>query len=53
MRAYDVLHPQEGISRPAVFVIDREGIIRWQFVGMSAGERAPIGTVMAQLQAVQ
>ena len=48
-----MLHPQEGISRPAVFVIDREGTIRWQFVGMSASERASIDTVLAELKAIQ
>jgi peroxiredoxin len=50
---YDVLHPQEGISRPAAFIIDREGRIRWQFIGMSASERAPIGIIMNELQALQ
>ena len=35
IRAYDVLHPQEGIARPSVFVLDRDGVIRWRHVGMS------------------
>ena len=26
---YNVLHPQEEITRPALFVIDREGVVRW------------------------
>ena len=53
INAYDVLHPQEGISRPAAFIIDREGNIRWEFVGMTASERAPIGIILNELRALQ
>ena len=27
IRAYDVLHPQEGIARPSLFVLDRDGVV--------------------------
>ena len=50
---YNVLHPQEGIARPAMFVVDREGIVRWQDVGMNAADRPPIGEVLEQLRAIQ
>ena len=33
IRAYDLLHPEGGeggIARPATFVIDRDGIVRWR-----------------------
>ncbi len=53
INAYDVLHPQEGIARPSAFIIDREGTIRWEFVGMSASERAPMGIIMNELRALQ
>ncbi len=53
INAYDVLHPQEGIARPSAFIIDREGDIRWQFVGMAASERAPMGIIMNELRALQ
>jgi peroxiredoxin len=53
IRAYDVLHPQEGIARPSVFIVDREGKIRWQFIGMSAGERPAMMTILGQLQALR
>ena len=29
IRDYDVLYPQEEIARPSVFVLDRDGIVRW------------------------
>lgn len=53
IREYNVLHPQEGIARPSMFLVDRAGVIRWRFVGMSASERAPIDTVFAELRKVQ
>ncbi len=53
IRAYDVLHPQEGIARPSAFIIDREGKIRWQFVGMSAGERPAMLTIFSELEALR
>ncbi len=53
IRAYDVLHPQEGIARPSVFVLDRDGVVRWQHVGMNAADRPAIGDVLEQLRALQ
>ena len=53
IRRYNVLHPQEGIARPSMFVVDRAGVIRWRFVGMSASERAPFDTVLEELRKVQ
>ena len=31
-RAYDVYRKKDGFSERALFVIDREGIIRWSYV---------------------
>ena len=30
IRDYDVLHPDEGIARPSMFVVDHDGMVRWQ-----------------------
>ena len=53
IRAYDVLHPQEQIARPSVFVIDREGKIQWEYIGMSAGDRPEMATILRELGGVQ
>ena len=53
IRAYDVLHPEEGIARPSVFVLDRDGMVRWKYVGMSAADRPAIVDVLAQLRALR
>ena len=52
IRDYDVLHPQEGIARPSMFVVDREGVIRWKHVGMSAADRPSMADVLEQLRAI-
>jgi peroxiredoxin len=53
IRDYDVLHPDEGIARPSLFVVDRDGIVRWQYVGMNAADRPDIDDVMEQLHLLQ
>ncbi len=40
-----------NIARPATFVIDRKGIIRYVFVGMTQASRAPMEEVLAALKA--
>ena len=39
IRRFGVLHPQEGISRPATFIIDAEGVIRFQHIGKDFSDR--------------
>ncbi len=53
IRAYDVLHPQEGIARPSAFIIDKVGKIRWQYIGMSAGDRPAMLTILNELAALR
>ena len=47
---YGVLHPKEGIARPSLFVIDREGMIRWKYVGANAADRPTTAEVLAELR---
>jgi peroxiredoxin len=53
IRQYGVLHPTEGIARPSMFVVNKEGKITWKYVGMEASDRPPIDTVLQQLAAVK
>ncbi len=53
IRAYNVLHPEEGIARPSLFVLDRDGVVRWHYVGMNASDRPAFVDVLAQLRALQ
>ncbi len=51
--AWDVLHPFEGVARPSLFVLDRDGVVRWQYVGKSAADRPAIEDVLKALRKLQ
>jgi len=53
IRAWGVLHPQEGISRPAMFIVNKQGKIVWKYVGTEASDRPPIDAVLKQLQSAK
>ncbi len=42
IRSFGVLHPQEGISRPAVFIIDKKGLIRYRKIGIDYTDRPTV-----------
>jgi peroxiredoxin len=42
-----------NIARPATFVIDRNGIIRYLFVGMSQTSRAPVEEVLGAVKSLR
>jgi peroxiredoxin len=39
IKLYSVLHPEERIARPAVFVIDKKGVVRYLKIGKDAADR--------------
>ena len=51
--AWDVLHPGQGIAKPTLFVLDREGEVRWKHVGKNAADRPDIEDVLKQLRKLQ
>ena len=53
IRQYGVLHPTEGIARPSMFIVNKEGKIVWSYVGAEANDRPPIDTVLQQLAAAK
>jgi len=53
IRQYGVLHPTEGIARPSMFLVNKEGKIVWSYVGAEANDRPPIDTVFQQLAAAK
>ncbi len=42
IRQYDVLHPQERISHPTTFLIDKKGFIRWKHMGQNPSDRPTV-----------
>jgi mycoredoxin-dependent peroxiredoxin len=53
IKQYGVLHPTEGIARPSMFIVNKEGKIVWKYVGTDATDRPPINTVLQQLAAAK
>ncbi len=39
-----------NIARPATFVIDSSGIVRWIYIGASQTDRAPIDQALAEVE---
>ena len=48
---YDTLN--DGYATPSVFVIDKNGDIRWKYVGRHYNDRPTNQQVIAQLEALQ
>lgn len=53
IKQYGVLHPQEGIARPSIFLVSKEGKIVWKYIGVDYTDRAPINLVLEQVQSVK
>src|SRR5438094_10032847 len=53
IKQYGVLHPTEGIARPSMFIVNKEGKIAWKYVGKDARDRTPIETVLQQTTSVK
>jgi peroxiredoxin len=43
-------HDAFNIARPASFVVDRKGVVRWIYVSSDQKERADVGLVVQQLE---
>jgi len=52
IRAYGVLNAKErdGIAHPAVFIIDKEGRIRFLYVGKDPGDRPEDQTIIDEVK---
>ena len=46
---FGVLHPTEGIARPATFLIDAKGVVRLVHVGRNYADRPSIGAILDAL----
>ena len=56
-KAYDLLHAEASIdggdiARPAVFIIDRQGVVRWREITDNWRVRVRPETILKQLEAI-
>ncbi len=49
IKDFGVLHPREGIARPATVIIDRNGVVRYVHVGKYPSDRPTVQQVMQAL----
>ena len=50
MKAYGVFDLLgDGLSAPATFIIDKDGVIRWKQVGRAIGDRPATSKVLEEL----
>ena len=45
---FDLLN--DGVATPSTFLLDKDGVIRWQYIGKSKSDRPAISRIIAQLQ---
>ena len=54
--AYDVRHHDEPkgrqIARPAIFLLDRRGVVRYAYVGEHERDRPALGTIVLGLETI-
>ncbi len=46
---FGVLHPKQGIARPATYIIDKRGIVRFRHIGKNFADRPPIKMILQAL----
>jgi peroxiredoxin len=51
---YGIVNAAEhgGIAHPSVFILDKEGRIRYMYVGKDAGDRPPDETIIVEVKKV-
>ena len=41
------------LAKPSTFVIDKDGVIRWKYIGANKNDRPSPGDVIQQLKAIE
>ncbi len=49
-KLYDVYRPERRISKPATFIIDRQGITRYVHIGKNRKDLAPVSEILDTLR---
>ena len=49
VRSYDVFNQGSGYAQPSTFIIDTEGVVRWEFIG-STSHRTSTRDIIEQLE---
>lgn len=52
IRKYGVLNKDQA-AKPAVFLLDRKGIVRWEYIGKSPSDRPSPETLLEELAKIK
>ncbi len=52
-QAVDKLKIREDLAKPSTFILDKEGQVRFAYVGANSGDRPSIKALLSQLDAIQ
>lgn len=52
LREYGVRNPASGLAVPSTFVIDRQGIVRYRHIGMSAADRPDVREILEAVRGI-
>ncbi len=50
-KVYGLVEP--GRAAPSTFILDKDGVIRWKYVGTDISDRVSASQVLAELRAIQ
>ncbi len=57
IHAYGLLNPQDvlvpvegGLAYPTTLILDRDGVVRWRYIGRDVGDRPETATVLRELK---
>lgn len=50
IKLYGVLHPEQNIARPSVFIVDEKGIVRHRYIGKDYTDRPSIQSLLMVLR---
>jgi peroxiredoxin len=55
IKAYGVFNPEEhgGIAKPSTFILDKEGRIRFLYVGKDPADRPPDETILEEIKKIK
>ena len=48
-REVPMSYMNDRLAAPSTFVVDRDGVIRWKYVGRSLGDRPATSTILREL----
>lgn len=53
IKAFDVLDEPNGISKPAVLIVDQKANVRFKYVGENASDRVLLKVLLTELAKIQ